>query len=118
PDLPKKLRKNLSHKNKVGIRVPHDPTLQRVLQTYNAPLLVSSANLTKKKGAHSEAQVRKNFGRFLDVLISAGDLPGERNSTVIDVASQAPALIREGSLCFRKLQSMLQVNTQANSVHA
>jgi len=33
---------------------------------FQQPLLVSSANLWRKPGAHSEAQIRKEFKKFED----------------------------------------------------
>lgn len=96
PDLPRKILKNLNCKGKVGIRIPQDPIANNLLQAFGGPLLVSSANISRKKGAHSEAQIRKNFGRWVDVLISTGDVKGDGSSTVLDVTSDPPVIRRQG----------------------
>jgi L-threonylcarbamoyladenylate synthase len=98
PDLPRKLRKNLNGFGKVGIRIPQCPVAQAIVQHFNEPILVSSANIERKKGAQSEAQIRKNFGRWINIMISNGDLRGEGSSTVLDVTQTPPEIKRQGSI--------------------
>ena len=95
-ELPRKVYKNLSGYGKVGVRIPKEPIANKIVQTFGEPLLISSANIANKKGAHSEAQIRKNFGRWIDVLISQGDLRSEGSSTVMDVTSNPPKIKRKG----------------------
>lgn len=95
-DLPRKVFKNLNGYGKVGIRIPQDPVALQIVQAFGGPLLISSANIARKKGAHSEAQIRKNFGRWIDILISQGDLKEEGASTVVDVTNNPPMIAREG----------------------
>ena len=60
--------------------------------------MVSSANLAKKKGANSIAQVKKNFGRTVDLIVDAGDLPQNPASTLVDVSNGAVSIIRAGAI--------------------
>lgn len=96
--LPKKIVRNLNKSKKVGFRIPEDPIAQQLLHGLQEPLLISSANIANKKGAHSEAQIRKNFGRDVQVLISAGDLSPQGCSTVVDISSQTPVVERPGNI--------------------
>ena len=61
-------------------------------------MLVSSANRSKKSGAQSLAQVRKNFGNQADLLIDAGDLPPGRPSTIVEADATGWTMIREGAI--------------------
>ncbi len=94
-----KVRKPLTKaKGWLGVRVPEDDVSSRVIAAFGKPVLVSSANLAKKKGAHSIAQVKKNFGRTVNLLIDAGDLsPGEK-STLVDVSNGAVSVVRSGAI--------------------
>jgi len=106
-EIPKKLKKSLNAKGKVGIRVPQDDLALEILSTFDAPLLISSANVTKKAGSYSEAQIRKNFGRWIDILISDGDQQGQQRSTIVDASGASPIVLREGSLATQDLLAAL-----------
>ncbi len=97
--LPGKVRKALTKATgSIGVRVPLAHVCAEVVRSFGAPMLVSSANRSKKSGAQSLAQVRKNFGNVADLLIDAGDLPQGNTSTVVDVSSDGWKMIREGAL--------------------
>ena len=98
-DLPTKVIKQLlKSNNKIGVRIPVDETAKGIVDAFDGPLLISSANIEKKKGAYSLAQVRKNFHRTLDMFFFAGDLPPAPSSTVVDVRDGEISIIRAGGL--------------------
>ena len=97
-ELPKKVLKNLKGTGKVGVRIPEDPLVQKILEAFGGPLLISSANKPKKSGAYSEASIKKHFANWVDVMISAGDLSGSQGSTIVDGTTSPPRVIREGSV--------------------
>ena len=99
PELPANVRRQLGRKKaKAGVRVPADPMVQRLVKTFGRPLLVSSANRERKKGASSPAQIRKNFLGHIDLFIDAGDLPAEPASTVVDIDKGQVKITRSGAL--------------------
>ena len=101
-NIPKKVRKNLSL-SQIGVRIPRDPCMSQLVEAFGGPLLVTSANKAKKVGAHSEAQIRKNFSQWLDILVSAGDVKTQKPSTIVDVRGAAPTLRREGAIEFDQI---------------
>jgi L-threonylcarbamoyladenylate synthase len=104
-DLPSKVRKALSKATgKIGIRIPITDVCKGVIDAFGEPLLVSSANRSKKGGAQSLAQVRKNFANLADVFIDAGDLPPGKPSTVVDIDGDRWKLIREGAISEAEIQ--------------
>jgi len=106
--LDPKVRKPLTKaKGWLGVRQPEDDISLRVVQTFNAPLLVSSANLASKRGAASVAQVRKNFGRTVDLLIDGGDVNGEARSTLVDVSGDEVHVVRAGTIDEAAIRSAL-----------
>lgn len=78
----------------LGVRVPHEEVPAGILQAFGEPILVSSANIASKRGAHSVAQVRKNFGRTVELLLDAGDIHPQPNSTLVDVSSDKIKIVR------------------------
>jgi L-threonylcarbamoyladenylate synthase len=82
----------------LGVRVPdHDVSID-IVRAFGRPLLVSSANLARKHGACSVAQVRKNFGRTVELLVDAGDLTEGPKSTLIDLTKGQPVVVRQGAV--------------------
>ncbi|MFH2009776.1 MAG: L-threonylcarbamoyladenylate synthase [bacterium] len=97
--LPAKVRKSLTKATgKIGVRVPSADVCAATVAAFDGPILVSSANRSKKGGAQSLAQVRKNFGNVADVIIDAGDLPAGSPSTIVDVSDKGWTMVREGSI--------------------
>ena len=108
-DLPSKVRKQLTKaKGWLGVRIPYDEVSQGILKAFGKPILVSSANLARKGGAHSLAQVRKNFGRTIDLIIESGDLNNnEPQSTLVDLTKADPNVIRVGAVSEDEIRSAL-----------
>jgi L-threonylcarbamoyladenylate synthase len=95
--LPAKIRKSLTRaKGWLGVRVPNDKVSLDLVRSFGRPVLVSSANLSRKHGARSVAQVRKNFGRTVALMFDVGDIPESPKSTLIDMTGQRPSVIRAG----------------------
>jgi len=98
-DLHPKVRKPLTKaKGWLGVRVPEDEVSAALLRLFGRPVLVSSANLAKKKGANSVAQVKKNFGNTVGLLVDAGDLPESPKSTLVDVSNGVVSVVRAGAI--------------------
>jgi len=98
-ELTSKVVKQLGgRKAKVGVRVPNDPWMQGLLEQVGVPLLVSSANRPRKAGESSPAQVRRTFGRWLDLFVDAGDLEPGPSSTVVQVDGDAVTVERPGAI--------------------
>lgn len=108
--LPPKIRKALTKaKGWLGIRVPDAGSAQTVVKSFGKPLLVSSANISQKGGSGSLAQVKKNFGRSISLIVEDGDLSMNRSSTLVDVTRDIPRIIRTGAVSEETIQNALVV---------
>jgi len=109
-DLHPKVRKPLTKsKGWLGIRIPDSEISSNIIKTFGKPVLVSSANLAKKGGAHSAAQVKKNFGRTVDLMVDAGDLEIGENSTLVDVSNSKTSIIRTGAVSEETIMNTLKL---------
>jgi L-threonylcarbamoyladenylate synthase len=107
-DLHPKVRKPLTKaKGWLGVRVPEHATMLDVVREFGRPVLVSSANLARKQGAHSVAQVKKNFGRTVDLLVDAGDLKPSASSTLVDVSGPGVSVVRAGAIAEASIHEAL-----------
>ena len=94
---------------KLGVRVPSEPWLLKLLKELGRPLLVSSANRERKNGASSPAMIQKNFISHVGIFVTAGDIPDSLPSTVIDFVDGEPVLKREAPLPRERIDAVLAV---------
>ena len=105
-----KIRKSLiKAKGWLGVRLPDDDISANILRAFARPILVSSANLARKQGATSAQQVRKNFGRTVQLMIDAGDLKQITKSTLVNVTNRCPAVVRAGAIPEEAIHAALKV---------
>lgn len=97
--VPAKIRKALAKATgKIGFRIPTTEAGREIVKAFGKPMLISSANRSKKSGAQSIAQVRKNFGNLADLILDDGDLAQSQSSTIVDVTADGWSMVREGSI--------------------
>jgi L-threonylcarbamoyladenylate synthase len=97
--LPAKVKKVLTRSTgRIGIRIPDDPLATAIVRDFNAPIVVSSANLESKPGSGSAATVRARFARTVEVWIDASDVSPESPSTLVDLSETEWKIVREGAV--------------------
>jgi len=103
-----KVRKPLTKaKGWLGVRMPEDEVSLGAVKAFGRPVLVSSANLADKGGAHSVAQIKKNFGRTVDLLVDLGDITPAPRSTLVDVSNGSPRVVRAGAIGEDRIAAVL-----------
>ncbi|MBA5867002.1 MAG: threonylcarbamoyl-AMP synthase [Nitrospira sp. CR1.3] len=92
----------------VGVRLSPCLPVTELLKV-TGPVTGTSANRSGAAPARTAAQVQREFGRDVDLILDAGETPGGLPSTVID--SREPVrLIREGAVPRQKIQNVLQTH--------
>lgn len=108
PNLPPQVLKTLTRATgKIGVRCPAHAIAARILREFGGPVFVSSANMERKAGAHSVAQVHKNFRQRVDVCVDIGDLPPFPPSTLVDFSDGEWTIAREGGVPAATIQATL-----------
>ena len=79
----------------VGIRVPDQPILQAILAEIGSPLLSTSVLDDTGEFINEPLAIEERLGKLVDVVVDAGVL-GTEPSTVVDLSSGSPELIRAG----------------------
>ena len=93
PSVPANLTANTG---KVGIRVPEHPVAVRLVAALEVPLTGTSANLSGKPGVDCVDDLPPEIINHVDLIIDAGKLKGGIGSTVVDVTTDSPRILREG----------------------
>jgi len=91
----------------VGVRVPDNATTLAVLQRIGA-VAASSANRSGQSTPDNIAAIRALFGDAVGAYVDGGTIVGT-GSTVIDLTSDEPRLIREGPLPFDRVEAVTRM---------
>lgn len=91
----------------VGVRVPkHDAALQ-LISLSNGLLIGTSANRTGKKPPLSAQDAAEQLGRRVDLILDGGRATLGVSSTVIDLTSERPRILRRGPVGFGEIERFL-----------
>jgi L-threonylcarbamoyladenylate synthase len=80
----------------IAVRVPNHPTCLALLQHLARPLIGTSANVSGQPAALTADEVRQQLGDRIDLIINAGECPGGKESTVLDITREPPVVLRQG----------------------
>ncbi len=81
---------------KIGVRISGHPVAHALTLALKVPITGTSANISGKPPCTRAEQVVELFDGQLDLILDGGITKGTRPSTVLDVTSDPPLLIREG----------------------
>lgn len=80
----------------IGIRIPHHPVVQALLDVLNEPLLCSTLILPGEQlPLHDPEEIRSRLEKALDLVIDAGPC-GPEATTVVDLTAGTPVVTRVG----------------------
>ena len=91
----------------VAVRIPDYPLIQAIFRACLFPVAVTSANLSGQAPLIAAEQVAEVFADSVALLIGADQCPGTRPSTILDVTTTPPTLLRVGPISIRQLQNVI-----------
>lgn len=92
---------------KIGIRVSSHPIAAALAQTLSFPITATSANLSGAGECSTAREVIACLGEKIDALIDGGRTPGGVGSTILDMTTDPPAMLREGVIPGSLIYSLL-----------
>ena len=90
----------------IGIRVPDDEWILKLINELNEPILVTSANLSDTGSLLKWEDVYKQLNEKIDGIVCA-DATGETSSTIIDVTGEVKVL-RQGPITIDEIMEVLK----------
>jgi tRNA threonylcarbamoyl adenosine modification protein (Sua5/YciO/YrdC/YwlC family) len=96
-----------------GIRVPDHQICQSLLQALGNPIISSSAHSLDEEGNPltldlEKAKLFDSLEKHVDIIIDDGSELGFEVSTILDLTTDEPAIVRQG-LGWDELQELLMV---------
>ena len=95
----------------IGLRIADHPFISALMEKLNEPITATSANFSGEPPMISSSQVIKTFEKAYprpDLILDAGDLPASPPSTVLDLTSSNPKILRIGPVTKKDLMKMLK----------
>jgi L-threonylcarbamoyladenylate synthase len=92
---------------KIGVRVPKHPIAAAIVAQLEGPMTGTSANLSGRGGCSDLSGLEEQVSAQLDGVLDAGLLKGGRGSTVIDLTTDPPQILREGTISEHQILSVL-----------
>ena len=83
---------------RIGVRMPEHPVALALATAVQGPITATSANITGDWGCSRVSDMDPLITDKLDLIIDVGALKGGIGSTVVDVSSGSPKILREGAV--------------------
>jgi L-threonylcarbamoyladenylate synthase len=91
----------------IAVRAPSHPVARAVIEAIGQPLAAPSANRYQGLSPTTAAHVVKELGDLVDLVLDAGPCDAGIESTVVDVRSDPPRVLRPGAVDLGALRSVL-----------
>lgn len=98
----------------VGLRVPSHPVAQALLRAFGGGVAAPSANLFGNVSATTAAHVREDL--TVDLVLDGGPSEVGIESTIVDVSSSIPVLLRPGRISKEQLEAVLKTGIQDKQI--
>ena len=93
--------------NTLALRWPVHPGAQALITRFGHPLVAPSANLSGKLSPTCADHVSQDLGDLIDFILDGGPCELGVESTIIDLTTSTPVLLREGAIPAEDLEAVL-----------
>ena len=82
----------------IAVRIAAHPVAFEIVKQTGVPLVGTSANVHSKPSPVTADEVMVQIGNRVQLIIDAGKTPGGFESTIVDVSTNKPRILRQGAL--------------------
>jgi L-threonylcarbamoyladenylate synthase len=92
-------------RDSVAVRIPGHTLTIYVIKAVGSPLTGTSANLSGQGSVCAAEEVRAQIGDRVDLVLDGGRCPGGIESTIVDLTTPMPIIVREGAVPRAELEA-------------
>ena len=92
----------------VGLRVPAHPLARALLQAFGGGIAAPSANRFGRLSPTTAEHVRAELGDRIDMVLDGGSCSVGIESTIVDLSSENPVLLRPGKITAAEIEAVLK----------
>lgn len=108
PARPGIARRILGHRRTIAIRVAAHAVAQALAEAHGFPITSTSANRSGQPPAASARDLENAHLSDVDVLLDSGPSPGGQPSTIVEMATDGPRLVRAGAIAWKRVLESLE----------
>ncbi|MGB8952987.1 MAG: L-threonylcarbamoyladenylate synthase [Candidatus Aminicenantales bacterium] len=98
----------LSADQSIAVRLPNPVWLRELVGRVGSPVTATSANISGEKEISSSGKVFEIFSGKVDLIVDGGETPGGLPSTIVDMTSRSPRILREGAIPAAEINKYLK----------
>jgi L-threonylcarbamoyladenylate synthase len=99
---------------RVAVRVPAHTLARALARTAGHPITATSANIAGEPAVASATELSRALVERIDVLVDGGPTVGGLPSTIVDVTTGTPSLIRAGVVPWARVLEFLKCPPSAD----
>lgn len=85
-------------KNTIGVRIPNNSFLLKVIERFGKPIVSTSLNLSGEKEKTNLDNLQEEFKNNIDLIIDAGEAKEKNASTIIQIENEKIKVLRQGTV--------------------
>ena len=91
----------------VAVRMPDHPVPRAIVRRLGRPITGTSANVSGQPDPRTLDEVEAQLGGRIDYIVASGPAPAGAASTVVDITTGLPKLVREGAVPFQEIAKLV-----------
>ena len=97
-----------SGKDTIGIRIPDNEIIKKILDKAQIPIVAPSANISGKPSGIVMDEILKDFYGKVDVCVDGGKAQLGESSTIVQIIDNKPVILREGKIKLEEISKCLE----------
>jgi len=91
----------------VAVRMPDHPIALALIEAAGVPLATTSANISSHPSPVMAEEVQQELGGRIELILDGGRCPGGMPSTVLDLTTEPPTILRLGPVSREEIEGLL-----------
>ena len=87
----------------MAVRMPDHPVPIELINRLGSPITGTSANISGGADLLTLDELSSQLGERVDLIVEKGPTPKGTASTIVDITSGKPRLLREGAISFQQV---------------
>lgn len=92
-------------RDSVAVRIPDHALTLGIISAVGVPLTGTSANLSGHGSVDNAYDVLAQLGNKVDMIFNGGRCPGGKESTIVDLTTPFPTIVRDGAVVRAALEA-------------
>jgi len=97
----------------LAVRVPDHPVCLALIKGLGNPITGTSANVSGQLPALTADEVDQQLEGKIDLIINGGKCPGGKESTIVDITREPPAILRRGIVRWHEIDEAYKEYVEA-----